>query len=187
MTVSASDGITIVEDSTPTPAPTDSVVVHDHAPEVNGAEPEPAVAPSDNPGENIPGNDTPTSDDPVPAEDAEPAKEPWVHSPGWKYDWIEYKGDRLAVRVPNGAALASLNAASSCSDDFQTKLVDQFVAAHISPESYEHVIERMADPDDTEYASVNERNDLIAAVLELGTERAKAEAEALAEAAKAGK
>ncbi|WP_166905915.1 hypothetical protein [Mycobacterium sp. DL440] len=116
------------------------------------------------------------------------AEEKWTHQSEWKHAWLPFKGDELAIRVPKGAALQALGAARHNSLEFQDRLVNLFVAKHLSPETYERVMYRMVDPDDEEFTT-GAWGELIGAIAEIGGEHAKAEAEALAEVAngKAGK
>lgn len=110
------------------------------------------------------------------------AEEKWTHQSEWKHDWLEFKGDKLAIRVPKGAALTAIGAARHNSLEFQDRLIHLFVAKHVSPETYERVMYRMVDPDDEEFTT-GAWGELISAIAEVGGERAKAEAEALAEVA----
>lgn len=112
------------------------------------------------------------------------AEEKWSHQTEWKHDWLDFKGDNLGIRVPKGAALQALNAARHSSLEFQDRLVNLFVAKHLSPETYERVMYRMVDPDDEEFTT-GAWGELIGAIAEKGREKAKAEAEALAEVANA--
>lgn len=110
------------------------------------------------------------------------AEEKWTHQSEWSHDWLEFKGDKLGIRVPKGAALQALGAARHNSLEFQDRLVNLFVAKHLSPETYERVMYRMVDPDDEEFTT-GAWGELINAIAEVGGERAKKEAEALAEVA----
>lgn len=167
MTTFASDGSTVTPDVAPVVAPT---VAHETPapaaePEVIEQEPTAEVA-------------VPTSTDVVdPA-----AEEKWTHQSEWSHDWLEFKGDKLAIRVPKGAALQALGAARHNSLEFQDRLVNLFVAKHLSPETYERVMYRMVDPDDEEFTT-GAWGEMISAIAEVGGERARAEAEALVEVA----
>jgi hypothetical protein len=138
-------------------------------------------------------NGEPVVDEPVDAElvtdvalvdDEKPADEAkWVHQSEWKYDWLDYKGDKLAIRVPHQNALTALfQAGQQCSPEFQAELTTKFVKRHISQESIERVLERMSDPDDEEYAAVKIGvwGDLLRIIANIGGDRATKDAEALA-------
>lgn len=111
--------------------------------------------------------------------DVEVAETKWEHTSDWKYDWLPFKGDNLAIRIPKGAALQALGNSRHCSDEFQERLVHMFVAKHISDETYERITYRMVDPDD-EDIDMKSWGELLNAIAELGSERAKGEMEALA-------
>lgn len=118
-------------------------------------------------------------DDEKPADDAK-----WEHQTEWSYDWLDYKGDRLAIRVPHQNALTALfQAGQQCSQEFQANLTAKFVKRHISQESVERVLERMSDPDDNAYVDVvgGVWADLLKIIAQLGSKRAMKDAEALAE------
>lgn len=199
MTVHASDGTTT--DTTPTPAP------QQPAPEPAASTPPPAPEPE-------PAATEPAATEPAPepepevvaevvadtlpavrpdevvhdAEVVDPADEKWEHPADWPYDWLDFKGDMLAYRVPNGAALTALyQAGETCSQEFQNKLINRLVKNHLSQASIERVLERMSDPADTEFASMDVWNELLRKIIEIGGERAKKEAEALAEVKNGGK
>ncbi|ART68206.1 hypothetical protein BTO20_06070 [Mycobacterium dioxanotrophicus] len=118
----------------------------------------------------------------VVADDEPAADEKWVHQSEWKYDWLDYKGDKLAIRVPHQNALTALfQAGQQCSPEFQADLTQKFVKRHISQESIERVLERMSDPDDEEYAAVEIGvwGDLLRIIAKIGGDRATRDAEAL--------
>lgn len=120
--------------------------------------------------------------------DAEPVDEKWVHTGEWTYDWLDYHGDLLAIRIPHQNALTGMFQAQACSEGFQVQLMQKFVKRHISRESLERVIERMSDPDDEQYLAVEGGvwNDLLKTISDIGGDRALKDAEALA-AVKNGK
>lgn len=167
MTTFASDGSTVTPDVAPAVAPT-------VAPEPTTPAAEPEVIEQEPTAEVA----VPTSTDVVDPT----AEEKWTHESEWSHDWLEFKGDKLAIRVPKGAALQALGAARHNSLEFQDRLVNLFVAKHLSPETYERVMYRMVDPDDEEFTT-GAWGELISAIAEVGGERAKKEAEALAEVA----
>jgi hypothetical protein len=72
---------------------------------------------------------------------------------GWKHDWLEFKGDKLGIRLPQRQALAAFSLASSRYVDDQVKndLTGLFIARHLSPESYGRVFSRLMDPDENDY------------------------------------
>lgn len=119
---------------------------------------------------------------------AEPVVDPgWIHSPGWSYDWLDYRGDRLAVRIPNKSAVHAISNLKFSTPEFQQKLFHRFLDKHLSPESYQRVCDRMVDPDDTGYADVPVDTDplgeILRELLKAGGERIAAQAKALADAA----
>lgn len=175
MTTFASDGSTVTPDVAPVVAPT--------------VAPEPAAEPEVIEPQHVVNSEavepTPAAEVavPTPAEVVDPAaEEKWTHQSEWSHDWLEFKGDKLGIRVPKGAALQALGAARHNSLEFQDRLVNLFVAKHLSPETYERVMYRMVDPDDEEFTT-GAWGELISAIAEVGGERAKKEAEALAEVA----
>lgn len=72
---------------------------------------------------------------------------------GWKHHWLEFKGDKLGIRLPSRQALAAFSLASSKYIDLQVKndLTGLFIARHLSPESYGRVFSRLMDPDENNY------------------------------------
>lgn len=71
----------------------------------------------------------------------------------WQHDWLEFKGDKLGIRLPTRQALAAFSLASSKYVDMQVKndLTGLFIARHLSPESYGRVFSRLMDPDENDY------------------------------------
>ncbi|MCV7424337.1 hypothetical protein H7K45_27700 [Mycobacterium yunnanensis] len=176
MTVYASEGSTSstapVPD-VPTDEPTiDTVTVEEEPAAAEPADPEPA-APSD--AEDTIDAEVVTAVDTIPDDDK------WTHETDWAYDELDYKGDLLAFRVPASNALTALyQAQGTCSDEFVMKLTNKFVQNHLSQKSIERVLERMSDPDDTEFADSGVWNDLLSRIAEIGGDRALKDAEALA-------
>lgn len=179
MTTFASDGSVITEPTPPAPSPAPD------APEVVDVEtidPEPADTEPD-PVEPVPDDvvdaevltDLAVIDEPAP-------DEPWAHQSEWKYDWLDYHGDKLAFRVPNQNALTALYQASkTCTVEFTTQLMEKFVKRHLSQESIERLLERMSDPDDEPFASGDAGwNDLLTKISQIGGDRALKDAKALA-------
>lgn len=72
---------------------------------------------------------------------------------GWNHDWLEFKGDKLGIRLPTRQALAAFSLASGKYVDLQVKndLTGLFIARHLSPESYGRVFSRLMDPDEETY------------------------------------
>lgn len=71
----------------------------------------------------------------------------------WPHQWIEFEGDRLAVRKPTLQALAaySLSASRFVDPQIQNDISGLFIARHMSPETYAHVMDRFLSPDDPDY------------------------------------
>ena len=72
---------------------------------------------------------------------------------GWPHDWLEFKNDKLGIRLPTKQALAAFSLASSkyVSLGVKNDLTGLFIARHLSPESYGRVFSRLMDPDDEAY------------------------------------
>lgn len=73
----------------------------------------------------------------------------------WDYETIEFLGDTLHVRKPTDQALAGWSLASSRYVKLSTKndISGLFIARHLSPATYDLVMSRLMDPDDTEYTA----------------------------------
>ncbi|AXH69038.1 hypothetical protein SABELLA_28 [Mycobacterium phage Sabella] len=118
------------------------------------------------------GEDTPTTDEvfnaPVKHEDKAPAidtttelavveevKDVAEVDHRWMHDYLEFEGDRLEVRLPTEQALSafSISVSKYMPAEVQNDMVGLFIAKHMSPESYTHVMARMMDPDDPTYTS----------------------------------
>lgn len=71
----------------------------------------------------------------------------------WPYDYLEFKGDKLGIRLPTRQALAAFSLASSkyVSLGVKNDLTGLFIARHLSPESYGRVFSRLMDPDENDY------------------------------------
>jgi hypothetical protein len=71
----------------------------------------------------------------------------------WPYDWLDFKGDKLGIRLPTRQALAAFSLASSkyVSLGVKNDLTGLFIARHLSPESYGRVFSRLMDPDENDY------------------------------------
>lgn len=117
----------------PPPAPTDSQVVNEVAPDEPGTE---VAAVED-------GNVVALAD----KFDVAKSGELWPHGT------VEFKGDILGIRLPTRQALAAFSLASSKYVSLQVKndLTGLFIARHLSPESYGRVFSRLMDPDEDSY------------------------------------
>lgn len=102
--------------------------------------------------------DTPDDDSPVAQWLA--AEQEWRDSfiwfdptENWPHSWLEFRGDRLAVRTPKTSALSSYSIATSegSSPARRNKYTRQLLERHMSPATYERVMDRMGDPDDEGY------------------------------------
>lgn len=102
---------------------------------------------------DAPSDEVAIPDDNAPAEIDEEA---WDYGDReWKHDFVDFKGDKLAVRKPSQQALAAFSLASSkfVKPQTQNDVTGMFIARHLSDASYDRVISRMMDPDDTDYTS----------------------------------
>lgn len=104
----------------------------------------------------------------------------------WMHDYLEFEGDKLEIRLPTEQALSafSISVSKYMPADVQNDMVGLFIAKHMSPESYTHVMARMMDPDDATY---NNRTvgELMGSISRASMAQRKAEADAKAEADKA--
>lgn len=71
----------------------------------------------------------------------------------WSHDFLEFEGDKLEIRLPNEQALSafSISVSKYMPAEVQNDMVGLFIAKHLSPDSYTHVLARMMDPDDPDY------------------------------------
>jgi len=93
----------------------------------------------------------------------------------WPYDYLEFEGDKLGIRVPTRQALAAFSLTSSkyVSLGVKNDLTGLFIARHLSPESYGRVFSRLMDPDDDAYsvATVGELfNAIVTAAVDADTD-----------------
>jgi hypothetical protein len=97
----------------------------------------------------------------------------------WQHDWLEFKGDKLGIRLPTRQALAAFSLASSKYVEIGVKndLTGLFIARHLSPESYGRVFSRLMDPDEKDY-SVETVGELFNAIVTASINADKAEAAA---------
>lgn len=93
----------------------------------------------------------------------------------WPYDFLEFQGDKLGIRLPTRQALAAFSLASSkyVSLGVKNDLTGLFIARHLSPESYGRVFSRLMDPDDTDY-TVDTVGELFNAIVTAAVEADKA-------------
>src|SRR5512139_3220403 len=95
-------------------------------------------------------DDAPVADDDTPDEDTvepepgdnKPAEEWAEPDSDWPHEWIEFKGDKLAVRKPTQQAFAaySLSASQFVNPQMQNDISGLFMMQHISPASYLRVM-----------------------------------------------
>ncbi|AYD82022.1 tail assembly chaperone [Mycobacterium phage Saguaro] len=93
----------------------------------------------------------------------------------WPHDFLEFKGDRLGIRLPTRQALAAFSLASSkyVSPGVKNDLTGLFIARHLSPESYGRVFSRLMDPDENDY-TVDTVGELFNAIVMAAVESDKA-------------
>lgn len=89
-------------------------------------------------------------------------------TPDTDYTNLEYKGDKLQVRIPTQQALAafSLSTSKYISGQVRNDMTGMFINRHLSPESYEQVFSRLMDPDDDDY-TVESIGELMRHIVEL--------------------
>ncbi|WP_409428381.1 hypothetical protein [Mycobacterium sp. SMC-11] len=182
MTIFASDGTTqdidpAAQDAAPAtltpthPAPESEARLEVIEPELIGPDPE---------------NDGTTAGQTLPAvretSDASATTDAtWTHPAGWQYDWLEFKGDKLAIRIPKGAALVALEFARYRSEEAQEQAFGRFIARHVSDETFDRVLDRMSNPDDEEYGTTS-LGELAGLLGKIAGERIAKDAKALDEA-----
>ena len=95
-------------------------------------------------------DDTPN----LPAE-VEDLLDPDELDPGWEYAYVEYMGDKLAVRAPTPQALTGFSLASSkyVSNNVKNDMTGLFIVEHLGPDSYGRMMQRLMDPDDSQYTT----------------------------------
>lgn len=101
--------------------------------------------------------------------DAEIAE--WRHPEDWPHDWVEFKGDRLGIKIPTSGMTNALLHAGTTSEQFQIKLVQMFERTCFSDATKERVLSRMAAEYDPEYGTGSEFDELSQMVTRLGAER----------------
>ena len=75
----------------------------------------------------------------------------WTHQSEWKYDWIDFEGDRLAYRTPKPSAITGFSNSQGkyVSNRDKGDHVQLFLQLHLSRESWDRVTLRMMHPDST--------------------------------------
>lgn len=116
----------------------------------------------------------PTSEPTPDAQAADPAK--WVHEGKWDHQWLDFKGDRLAVKTPRPSVANSVIMLRSplVSEDDRGNIISSIIASHLSHESWGRVQFRNINPDETEY-TIETIGELLEALVELSVEAAEAE------------
>lgn len=105
--------------------------------------------------------------------DVTDAEEAWYDADAkWPHQFIEYLGDRLAVRKPTQQALAGFSLAASkfVKPQTQTDITGLFIERHMSEASYDRMMSRMLDPDDVEYGAKSV-GEIMGMVVKLSTEK----------------
>jgi hypothetical protein len=85
----------------------------------------------------------------------------------WEGSHMEFKGDKLQIRVPTAQGLAgfSLSQTKFIPTDVRNNLIGLFIYQHLSLESYVRVFGRLMDPSDDEYG-VETISDLMTGIVE---------------------
>lgn len=89
----------------------------------------------------------------VPADEATPF-ESWEDPiEDWPHSWVEFMGDRLAVRKPTqqGITAYGLGTSKFMSAEDQLAVTGKLIRNHMTGDSYARVMDRMLDPDDPAY------------------------------------
>lgn len=107
------------------------------------------------------------------------------YDPDWEHERIEFYGDDLAIRIPTQQALSAFQLSSSkyVSSEKQGNVSGMFVDRHLGPDTYDRVMERLMDPDDTEYTTSTVA-ELMGKLVSMSVEKIKADMAAQLEAAK---
>jgi hypothetical protein len=95
----------------------------------------------------------------------------WIEpTQDWPHQWIEFQGDRLAVRKPTTQAIAaySLSLSRFVAPQIQNEISGLFMARHMSAETYARVMDRFMNGDDPDY---NDKTvgELMRTIIELAT------------------
>lgn len=132
------DATEVVDETTSTPEVVD--------PEVIDPEPEP---------EAEPGDTLPAVIDTTSGTQAGPDK--WVHPDpkSWQHDWLDFYGERIAIRVPSKSALVGLEMGSARGPELAMRAFVRFVSQHVSTETFDRLVDRSLDPEDPAAQSEN--------------------------------
>lgn len=100
----------------------------------------------------------------------------WQHKGTWDHDWIDFHGDRLAIRIPSDAAregysIAAGPGSTGAEQLFYTRL---FLQKHLSPESFIRIWDRHMTPGD-QYEDGQMLKRLVQTMVEARTKPADAE------------
>lgn len=101
----------------------------------------------------------------------------WVHTTPWEHNtWLEFKGDKLAIRVPTPSALNALSRLQSkyMTNKQRGEILELFLKLHLSPESNERVMFRQLHPQEPDY-TIRTLGDLVNAVANTGVDRLNSE------------
>lgn len=100
----------------------------------------------------------------------------WKQQASWDHDLIAFKGDQLAIRYPTSAACQgyAFAAGPGSTGREQTYYTRLFLQRHLSPESFNRVMDRMINPDDAEYADEGVLGELTTAMSKPLVDRIKA-------------
>lgn len=105
------------------------------------------------------------------------AEEPWTDpATDWPHEWVEFEGEKLAVRAPTMQALAAYSLAMSqfVKPNIQNDVSGGFMVRHMSDGTYLHIMDRLGDPDDADYDEKT-IGELMKLIVELTTGDQKAE------------
>ena len=141
------------------------------------------IDPTPEPAAPEPGPTAPP-EQPEPEAVSEPEPEPeWVDPDSdWPHQWLDFHGDRLAVRLPQAAQILGLQYAvkTGRSEEYLLERMNKFLTNQIAPASYERLLDRMQDPDGGYGAGITW--ELINELSKLSSEQVQAETVAAAEA-----
>ena len=141
------------------------------------------IDPTPEPAAPEPGPTAPP-EQPEPEAVSEPEPEPeWVDPDSdWPHQWLDFHGDRLAVRLPQAAQILGLQYAvkTGRSEEYLLERMNKFLTNQIAPASYERFLDRMQDPDGGYGAGITW--ELINELSKLSSEQVQAETVAAAEA-----
>ena len=107
---------------------------------------------------------------------AEPDDDDWAEADkDWPHEFIEYRGDRLAVRKPTQQALVGFAVGSSrfVRAATQSNVLGLFIERHMSEASYDRMINRLLDPDDPDYTAKSV-GAIVSKIVKLRTEKSAA-------------